>query len=157
MLLLIIILLHCCRHPALEDMIDPVFIRDERMERESAMYKIMNDCFTDPFEDIECEYADVNVQLIERYLREEGELPMENKDQQKVKNEDNFDMKEEEKSYVPGIRKLSFYFPRKSHLDKAQQAMCLRVLLRSHNAERKSINEEERTELQTYMVNRHRY
>lgn len=135
------------RHPALEDIIDNVFIKDERMERESAMYRIMNGNFTNPFEDIESEYADVNVELIKKYLHEDDEISSDTED------EGNSHKQEHTRSYVPGIRKLGFHFPRQSHLNKAQQAMCLRVLLRLSNSEKKGMNEEERRELQEYMVN----
>jgi len=203
-------------------MIDNVFISDERLERESAMYRIMTDSFTDPFEDIENDYADVDIELIKKYLREDGEevsSDIEDENQQEVKDGDNSCMEEQEtscvkeqetscmeeqetscvkeqetscmeeqkifcveeqetscveeqeiscveeqetscveeqeKSYVPGIRKLSFCFPRRSHLDKIQQAMCLRVLLRLSNNEKKKMNMKERKELNQYMVNRH--
>lgn len=162
MLYLIVILLPYCRHPPLEDLIDNVFIRDERMERESAMYKILTGNFTDPLEDIENEYANVDIELVKKYLREDGEVLTDSEDdnqleinQQEAKNEDNSRMQEQERSYVPGIRKLSFGFPRKSRLDKAQQAMCLRVLLRLSDNEKKSMSDEERKEFEQYMVNRH--
>jgi len=205
-ILLLNVISHCCRHAPLEDMIDNVFISDERLERESAMYRIMTDSFTDPFEGIESDYADVDIELIKKYLREDGEevsSDIEYENQQEVKDGDNSCMEdqetscvkeqgiscveeqetscvkeqgifcveeqetscmeeqqtscveEQEKSYVPGIRKLSFCFPRRSRLDKIQQAMCLRVLLRLSNNEKKKMNIKERKELNQYMVNRH--
>ncbi|XP_024869019.1 uncharacterized protein LOC112452837 [Temnothorax curvispinosus] len=141
-------------YPALEDMIDNVFIRDERMERESAMYRIMNDCFTDPFDDIKSDYADVDVELIKKYLREDGEVlssDTEDKDEQEVEHGSNTRV-QKHKFYVPGIRKLPFYFPKRSRLNKEQQTMCLRVLLRLSSNERKGMNDEERKELQEYMA-----
>ncbi|KAG5326460.1 ICE2 protein, partial [Acromyrmex heyeri] len=148
-----------CRYPPLEDLIDNVFIRDERMERESAMYKILTGNFTDPLEDIDNEYANVDLELVKKYLREDGEILTDSEDdnqlevnQQETKNEGNSRMQEQERSYVPGIRKLSFGFPRKSSLDKAQQAMCLRVLLRLSDNEKKSMSDEERKEFEQYMA-----
>lgn len=127
------------------------------MERESVMYKIMTDNFTNPFEGIESEYADVNLELIKKYLHEDGEVSTdtEDEDQQEDKDGDNSHMQEKEKPYVPGIRSSSFYFPRRSRLDRAQQAMCLRVLLRLSNNEKKRMNNYERKEFEQYMVNRH--
>lgn len=159
-MLIIVVLPRHCRHPALEDIIDNVFIKDERMERESAMYRLMNDCFTNPFGDIDNEYADVNVDLIKKYLHEDGEVSTDTEDEdlqvkKEVKHGDNSSMQKQEKPYVPGIKKLPFYFPRRSHLDKAQQTMCLRVLLRLSSYERKGMNETERKELEEYMVNRY--
>ncbi|KYN40421.1 NMDA receptor-regulated protein 2 [Trachymyrmex septentrionalis] len=159
MLYLIVILLLYCRHPLLEDLIDNVFIRDERMERESAMYKILTGNFTDPLEDIDNEYANVDLELVKKYLREDGEVLTDSEDdnqlevnQQEIKSESNSRMQEQERPYVPGIRKLSFGFPRKSSLNKAQQAMCLRVLLRLSNNEKKSMSDEERKEFEQYMA-----
>lgn len=151
---------HHCRHPALEDIIDNVFIKEERMERESAMYRLMNDNFINPFEDIDNEYADVNVELIKKYLHEDGEVSSDTEDEnlqvkEEVKHGGNSSMQKQEKPYVPGIRKLPFYFPRRSHLDKAQQTICLQVLLRLCSNERKGMNETERKELEEYMVNRY--
>lgn len=159
-LVLIVILSHHCRHPALEDIIDNVFIKDERMESESAMYRLMNDNFTNPFEDINNEYADVNVELIKKYLYEDGEVSTTTEDEdsqvkEEVKHGDNSSMQKQEKPYVPGIRKLPFYFPRRSHLDKAQQIMCLRVLLKLSSNEKTGMNETERKEFEEYMVNRY--
>ncbi|XP_028050349.1 uncharacterized protein LOC105838508 [Monomorium pharaonis] len=116
-------------NPALEDIIDEVFIRDERMERESVMYQIMHDNYKDPFEDIENDYDDVDIEQIKKYLREDDEnIPdFEDKKLQKAKNGD-------ERPYVPGIR-TSFRFPRQSYLNKAEQACCLRVILRLSNKE----------------------
>ncbi|KYN14089.1 NMDA receptor-regulated protein 2 [Trachymyrmex cornetzi] len=159
MLYLIVISLLYCRHPPLEDLIDNVFIRDERMERESAMYKILTGNFTDPLEDIDNEYANVDLELVKKYLSEDGEVLTDLEDdnqlevnQQETKNEGNSCMQEQERSYVPGIRKFSFGLPRKSSLDKAQQTMCLRVLLRLSDNEKKSMSDEERKEFEQYMA-----
>ncbi|XP_011708117.1 PREDICTED: little elongation complex subunit 2-like isoform X1 [Wasmannia auropunctata] len=142
-------------YPALEDLIDNVFIRDERMERESAMCRILTDTFTDPFENIESEYDDANVELMKKYLLEDGVdlYKKEREEAQKAeeqKDENNSSVLE--RSYVPGIRRLSTYFPRRSHLDKAEQAMCLRVLLRLADTEKKKLTDEEKKELQQYMA-----
>ncbi|EZA53909.1 hypothetical protein DMN91_009945 [Ooceraea biroi] len=168
--------------PPLEDMIDTVFVRDERMKRESAMYRIMTGNFTDPFEGIEEEYEKVDIELIKRLggvEREEQvrrELGAESSDKssssaenvikehppkedlpekgpaKKTGNPSKEDpLKDEgQMPYIPGIRKLPFYFPRRSHLDKNQQAMCLRVLLR-FSSNKKQITEAEKIELQKYM------
>lgn len=143
-----LILSYRCRHPALEDMIDNVFVRDERMEHESAMYRIMCDSFKNPFEDILNDYADVNIKQIKKYLREDDEEVSPDSE------DENSYMKNERRSYVPGIRKVPFNYPRVSRLNKAQQAICLNVLLRLSNNE-KIINEKQRKEFQEYMVTKH--
>jgi len=145
-------------------MIDTVFIDDERMKRESAMYRIMSDDFTNPFEGIEDEYARVNIELIKHLggneLEEEVQHELktrhiDKKNDAKHIEEQNYSKDEEQKPrfYIPGIRKLPFKFPRGSNLNKIQQAMCLRALLRFSNNENKiEITKIEKTELQNYMV-----
>jgi hypothetical protein len=146
-------------------MIDTVFIDDERMKRESAMYRIMSDDFTNPFEGIEHEYAKVDIELIKHLGGDE--LEKEVQEELKAKNiekkndtakhieKQNYPKDEEQKPrfYIPGIRKPPFKFPRGSDLNKIQQAMCLRVLLRfSNNENNTEITNIEKTELQNYMV-----
>ncbi|XP_012231570.1 uncharacterized protein [Linepithema humile] len=133
-------------HPTLEDLIDDVFIRDERMQDESAMYKILTDCFKDPFEDIESEYAEVDVEQIKQ-LSDDIDISVD-MEEEKFKNKDSV---QEEKSYVPGIRKLPFNFPRRSCLSKPQQAMCLRVLLKLSTKEY-MLTDVQRAEMEAYMA-----
>lgn len=160
----------------MEDISDPVFIHSERLQNESAMHRILADDFTDPFKDIDNEYAQVDIDLIKRLGGEELEKEVlqelestkSNEDKDEMNNEDKETEKMEEeinktkeiparvrgeKYYIPGIRKLPFYFPRRSHLNNKQQATCLRVLLRFSGNENGMITEEEKTELQNYMVN----
>ncbi|CAL7935085.1 unnamed protein product [Xylocopa violacea] len=53
--------------------------------------------------------------------------------------------------YVPGIVKPVFKFPSRSKLNKEQQAMCLRVLLRFSEPDKPKLTQTEREELQKYM------
>jgi len=124
----------------------------------------MSDNFTNPFEGIEHEYAKVDIELIKHLggdeLEEEVQHELKAKnierknDAAKHIKEKNYLKNEEQKSrfYIPGIRKLPFKFPRRSNLNKIQQAMCLRVLLRFSNNEKIEITKIEKTELQNYMV-----
>lgn len=157
---------HYFRNPALEDIIDDVFITDERMERESAMYRIMRDDFKDPFKDIEQDYADVNIELIKKLLAEDsltedteeeeeqkpGNQKKNNKKKKSKIKDSETDWKQEKRSYVPGIRKLQFNFPRRSCLTKPQHIMCLRVLSKLFSNEQKGLNKEEQLELESYIV-----
>ncbi|XP_070158284.1 uncharacterized protein [Polyergus mexicanus] len=148
-------------NPALEDIIDDVFIKDERLERESAMYRIMRDDFTDPFEDIEQDYANVNMELIQKFLSEDPLTDSEEEEEQKTddkkrnrkkKNVDtDYKQNQEKRPYLPGIRKLPFNFPRRSCLTKAEQNMCLRVLLKFNN-KRKELSKEEQSEMESYIA-----
>ncbi|KAL6264947.1 hypothetical protein P5V15_005043 [Pogonomyrmex californicus] len=136
-------------NPLMEDLIDNVFINDERMENESAMYKILNDNFKDPFEGIECEYTEVNVELIKQYLCEDNEDISTDIEEENCEPKNNV---QKHKSYVPGIRILPFYFPRRSWLDSDQQAMCLRVLLRLSSNTNKKLDKKEKMEFEHYMT-----
>lgn len=157
-------------NPALEDMIDDVFITDERMERESAMYKIMRDDFTDPFKDIEEDYANVNIELIKELLTEDSLTNTEDEEEknikdQKLKNnkkknskktnnkkqDDEIDCKKEKRPYVPGIRKSQYYFPRRSCLTKPQHTMCLHVISTLLNS-KQMLSKEEQLEMDTYLA-----
>lgn len=136
----------------MEDIIDNTFINEERLEKESVMHRIMTGNFTDPFKNIEEDYQNVKINLIKDIdpdLNEEsnndievneGEKECESKQINKVK------------CYVPGIVKSIFKFPKKSLLDKEQQAMCLRVLLRFSKSGKLKLTRREREELQKYMV-----
>ncbi|EFN68808.1 NMDA receptor-regulated protein 2 [Camponotus floridanus] len=144
-------------------MIDDVFIEDERLERESAMHRIMRDEFRDPFEDIEQDYANVNMELIKKYLAEDPLTDTEEEEEQKtndkkrnrkrkLKNIDSDCKQTQEKNpYVPGIRKLPFNFPKRSCLTKIQHSMCLRALLKLYNNEQKGLSKEEQLDLESYI------
>lgn len=156
------VIIQYCRNPALEDIIDDVFIRDERLERESAMYRIMRDDFTDPFEDIEQDYANVNMELIQKFLSEDPLTDTEQEEEQKIddkkknRKKKNVDIdckqNQDKRPYLPGIRKLPFNFPKRSCLTKAQQIMCLRVLLKLSNNKQKELSKEEQLEMESYIV-----
>lgn len=129
---------------------DNVFITDERMQRESLMYKVINDCVDDPLEDIESEYAEVNVDLIKQFC---NDIDMDAIDErgETIKKKD---FTQEEQNYIPGIRKLPFNFPKRSCLSKQEQAMCLRVLLKLSGKE-PTLTDVQRSEMEAYMVSRH--
>jgi len=148
-------------------MIDDVFIEDERLERESAMHRIMRDEFRDPFEDIEQDYANVNMELIKKYLAEDPFTDTEEEEEQKTNDKKrnrkkrNIDtdckQTQEKNPYVPGIRKLPFNFPKRSCLTKVQHSMCLRALLKLFNNEQKGLSKEEQLDLESYIVCKDRH
>lgn len=125
------------------------------------MYRIMRDDFTDPFEDIEQDYANVNMELIQKFLSEDPFTDSEEEEEQKTddkkrnrkKKDIDIDCKQnqEKRPYLPGIRKLPFNFPKRSCLTKAEQNMCLRVLLKFSN-KRKELSKEEQSEMESYIV-----
>ncbi|OAD55762.1 hypothetical protein WN48_04294 [Eufriesea mexicana] len=142
------------RHCPLEDLIDATFINGERLEKESVMHKIMTGNFVDPFKNIEEDYKNIELNLlkdidpdIKEEINNDNEIIVkqkwdcEHEDTQKVK------------AYVPGIVKAIFKFPKKSKLDKEQQAMCLRVLLRFSESDKPKITKAQREELQNEDVN----
>ncbi|XP_017759258.1 PREDICTED: uncharacterized protein LOC108550120 [Eufriesea mexicana] len=139
-------------HCPLEDLIDATFINGERLEKESVMHKIMTGNFVDPFKNIEEDYKNIELNLlkdidpdIKEEINNDNEIIVkqkwdcEHEDTQKVK------------AYVPGIVKAIFKFPKKSKLDKEQQAMCLRVLLRFSESDKPKITKAQREELQKYL------
>ncbi|KAG7205175.1 hypothetical protein KM043_018266 [Ampulex compressa] len=139
-------------NPPLEDILDDVFINEERLERESVMHRIITNNFVDPFKDINEDYKGVNIEFIKSQNTRKkknkkckdatvdvtGITPVEHKAL-------------ERKPYVPGILKPSFKFPRTSKLDKSQQNICLRVLIRFSESDKPEIGEMERKELKCYM------
>ncbi|XP_014479488.1 PREDICTED: little elongation complex subunit 2-like [Dinoponera quadriceps] len=164
-------------NPSLENVIDDQFIKDDRIEKDSAMYKIMNGIFTDPFHDIENDYTEINSQSLGEFGKsisdledvikdEENEIEDKNKiDDGKGKEvyyEENIKDLEEcmkkqritnnKNLYIPGMRKQPSNFPRISSLTYSQQAMCSRVLSQLFRYQTMSLSEKEKMELENYMV-----
>ncbi|XP_076548410.1 uncharacterized protein LOC117610656 isoform X6 [Osmia lignaria lignaria] len=142
--------------PPLEDILDNTFFSAERLEKESVMYRIMNGNFIDPFKGIEEDYNNVDINLIKSI---DPELNKEDTDNEittnDTKKESQLQQKKDVKPYVPGITKPIFRFPKKSKLNAAQHAMCLRVLLRFSEADKPKLTPIEREELQTYLNLQH--
>nr|XP_034194184.1 uncharacterized protein LOC117610656 isoform X7 [Osmia lignaria] len=144
------------RKPPLEDILDNTFFSAERLEKESVMYRIMNGNFIDPFKGIEEDYNNVDINLIKSI---DPELNKEDTDNEittnDTKKESQLQQKKDVKPNVPGITKPIFRFPKKSKLNAAQHAMCLRVLLRFSEADKPKLTPIEREELQTYLNLQH--
>ncbi|XP_029053791.1 uncharacterized protein LOC114881233 isoform X5 [Osmia bicornis bicornis] len=144
------------RKPPLEDILDNTFFSAERSEKESVMYRIMNGNFIDPFKGIEEDYNNVDINLIKSI---NPELNKEDTDNEittnDTKKESQLQQKKDVKLYVPGITKPIFRFPKKSKLNAAQHAMCLRVLLRFSEADKPKLTPIEREELQIYLNLQH--
>nr|XP_034194175.1 uncharacterized protein LOC117610656 isoform X2 [Osmia lignaria]XP_034194176.1 uncharacterized protein LOC117610656 isoform X2 [Osmia lignaria]XP_034194177.1 uncharacterized protein LOC117610656 isoform X2 [Osmia lignaria]XP_034194178.1 uncharacterized protein LOC117610656 isoform X2 [Osmia lignaria] len=142
--------------PPLEDILDNTFFSAERLEKESVMYRIMNGNFIDPFKGIEEDYNNVDINLIKSI---DPELNKEDTDNEittnDTKKESQLQQKKDVKPNVPGITKPIFRFPKKSKLNAAQHAMCLRVLLRFSEADKPKLTPIEREELQTYLNLQH--
>ncbi|XP_012260230.2 little elongation complex subunit 2-like isoform X2 [Athalia rosae] len=125
-------------HPPIEDMIDNVFVNEQRMKDESVIYKILNGAFTNPLAELE---SDDGEEVEEN--SKSGSL-----DPKKLSdNQPNTPMK---KPWVPGVVKAPFLFPRTSNLSKNQQAICLRVLLLFSGHEKPEMNQQSRNELELY-------
>lgn len=141
------------------------------MEKDSAIYKIINGIFTDPFDNIEEDCDKINIQLLKQFgvnglEEDEDESKDENKYEIKKRIDEQFEQNTKKRQefkekqeiiykkdvpYIPGMRKLPSLFPRKSSLDFNQHAMCVRALSRlfSHQV---LISAEEKAELEHYMV-----
>ncbi|KAK1129044.1 hypothetical protein K0M31_020177 [Melipona bicolor] len=125
----------------LEDLIDNTFISEERLEKESVIYKILTGNFKDPFKNIEEDCKDVEIDLMKDADPDLNEMKKECEVKQVKKIN----------RYVPGSFKPIFKFPKKSKLNKEQQAMCLRVLLRFSKSNKPKLTQKEREELKKYM------
>lgn len=154
------------------------------MKTESAMYKILIGNFKDPFKDIEDDYAKVDLNLIKEFggdlslSDEDDSINEEKQDEQDTKSsgkkqtknipkknnstpgekENNFVQERKEnvqRPYIPGIRKPPSPYPRQSHMNKIQHAVCLRVLLQSFSNQKKGMSVDERKEFESYMVNKY--
>lgn len=135
-------------------MLDNTFINHERLGKESVMHKIMAGTFADPFKNIEDDYKDIKPHLMGD-IESETDTGDNGDDTETTKVGKGNESKKAKKmkSYVPGIVKPIFKFPKMSKLNKEQQAMCLRVLLRFSESDKPKITQTEREELQNYMVN----
>ncbi|XP_076645747.1 uncharacterized protein LOC143355113 [Halictus rubicundus] len=140
----------------LEDIIDNTFIEEERLERESVMCRMVTGNFTDPFKNIDEDYENVKINLMEGVQKEldktdENDNAENVKKKKKNQNEVQVKQSKKSKSYVPGIIKPMFKFPKRSKLNTQQQALCLRVLLRFSESNKPKLTQIEREELNKYM------
>lgn len=126
---------------ALEDLIDDTFVNEGRFKKESAMYQIMNGNFKDPFKDIEEDYKDVKINLMKDADPDLNKMEKEYKSKHTKKI----------KCYIPGIIKPKFKSFKKSKLNKEQQAMCLRVLLKFSKSDKPKPTQIEKKEMKAYM------
>lgn len=132
------------------------------------MHRILADSFTDPFKDMEEDYAAVDIEKIKLLSgdididddeeEEEDEQTIEDinkdkKDNTKQKNDCVYNR--QKRTYIPGLKKQSSNYPRMSRLNETQHAVYLRALLRLLSSEKKPITKEEKQELEMYMVNSH--
>ncbi|XP_015604752.1 little elongation complex subunit 2 [Cephus cinctus] len=168
-------------NPPLEDMLDNVFINEERMIAESVMYKIMRGGFTDPFAESEFEdetdteisddkINDVsknidtgtntvsnNITLVvkkatkKRTKSKKKANDVQKRQQNAAALNEELQLKNKKRKYVPGIVRCPIKFPRPSFLTKEQQALCLRVLLRFSGSEKPEVTQTNREELETYI------
>ncbi|XP_076289652.1 uncharacterized protein LOC143213566 isoform X2 [Lasioglossum baleicum] len=144
------------RHQPLDDIIDNTFIEEGRLERESAMCRMVTGNFTDPFKDIDEDYKEVKINLmggIQMELDKTDKNDSAGSVKKKKEQQNNVQVKQKKKStsYVPGIMKPMFKFPRMSRLNIQQQALCLRVLLRFSESSKPKLTQIEREELKKYM------
>ncbi|XP_046473537.1 little elongation complex subunit 2 isoform X1 [Neodiprion pinetum] len=133
-------------YPPLEDMIDDVFIHEERLKNESAMYRIMQGVFTDPFTDFESDDDDDRD-------KDDGSSSDNDSDGVRVAGKESkrppLTVKKWE--WVPGLEKPPFQFPRLSVLTKEEHAICLKVLKQFSGSEKPQMNQQNRSELEQYM------
>ncbi|XP_012275957.1 uncharacterized protein LOC105697317 [Orussus abietinus] len=145
--------------PALDDIVDNVFINEDRLKREGTMYKIMLGEFKDPFAmgDSDSDVTEETLEEMEVNFKKditEGETPnvSNNKKRSIGKMLNDATMPQEsKKDYVPGVVKCDFKFPRYSTLNVDEHALCLRVILRFSGSEKPEVTQTTRQELNTYM------
>ncbi|XP_015118820.1 uncharacterized protein LOC107042333 [Diachasma alloeum] len=140
-------------NPSINDIIDDEFINGERLERESAMYKILRGNFTDPFADIHEDFLD----LVSKADIDANEQEKERKklviNEESPKEESEKNIVEEVKKhakYYPGISRAKAKFPRWSSLTEKQHAACVRVLLQFSAPGKPDISKINREDLDTY-------
>lgn len=142
------------RNPPLEDMLETRFVNNDRLQSISAMYRLLRGTFSDPFEDLHEDYADlVTAEMTDQIKAEEKEKKQKAASKKapasKAKNNDPVPVKT---GYVPGMPKRWIKYPRLSSLYTNQQELCVRVMLRFSGSQKPEISPAEKSELQTYMV-----
>ncbi|XP_063992308.1 uncharacterized protein LOC135170433 [Diachasmimorpha longicaudata] len=138
-------------NPSLNDIIDDQFIDGERLERESAMYKILRGNFTDPFADVHEDFVDLVTKADIDANEHEKETKKIDIDEEKVKDDEkNVDETKRHAKYYPGIVRAKAKFPRWSSLTVEQHAACVRVLLQFSAPGKPDISKNNREDLATY-------
>lgn len=74
------------RYSPLENIIDDTFVTNKGIEKDSSMHKILLGTFTDPFKDIEEDYAHVDIELIKHFNGKLNRFGKKEEDEQKTKN-----------------------------------------------------------------------
>ncbi|XP_011298787.1 uncharacterized protein [Fopius arisanus] len=136
-------------NPSINDIIDNEFVDGERLERESAMYRILRGTFTDPFidayEDFKGSITQVDIDANEK----QKQAIIEEKNKIKETTVEEGEAGKHAK-YYPGIRKTKAKFPRFSSLSADQHSACLRVLLQFSAPGKPDISKINREDLEMY-------
>lgn len=144
----------------MEDIIDDVFINEQRLKDESAMYRILKGVFKNPFTDLESDDGEEDEDKEEEDKKLEGDKSVNNdrNGDERTKNKEAEAETEDThvqrtKEWIPNLGKtLPFKFPRASRLTRTEHAICLRVLLHFSGSEKPEINQNIRNEMELYMV-----
>lgn len=130
------------RNLPLENLIDDVFISDERLERDSATHKLLNGTFTDPFKDIEEDCTEINLDALKHYAKDIWEKsnlgnPGENEDEEQQNTKKFKKTLKEQKtlgnkdSHVADTRKLPPESCKESNVNATQQTPTQKYLYKT--------------------------
>lgn len=143
-------------------MIDNEFVNVERLEQDSAMYRLMYGTFTDPMKDLHEDFlssitpeninhAKLHAQEVAQTMREQAASTAAAKSQGPQVDVIQPELK---RCYVPAVYKPPFRLPRVSSLTREQQALCLKIILNfSRNCKPENLSAADKEELKTYLVN----
>nr|XP_050853419.1 little elongation complex subunit 2-like isoform X1 [Vespula vulgaris] len=132
-------------NPSLNDILDDVFINEERLTRESVMYRLLHGNFVNPFDNMDEDYEAVKIDMIS----EDPNSQEENKNNVMVNDISQKELKEK-KIYVPGLVKRPCKFPKMSELNIEEQHACLRTLLTFSTSEKPNLTAKDKKDLAIY-------
>lgn len=126
---------------------DDVFINEERLTRDSVMYRLLHGNFVNPFDNMDEDYKAVKMDMI----TEDQNSQEKNKNNATVNNDSQQEFKGK-KMYVPGLVKRPCKFPKMSELNIEEQQACLRTLLTFSASEKPNLTVKDKKDLAIYFV-----
>ncbi|XP_035719890.1 little elongation complex subunit 2-like [Vespa mandarinia] len=132
-------------NPSLNDILDDVFINEERLTRESVMYRLLHGNFVNPFDNMDEDYEAVKMDVIS----EDQNSQEKNKNNATVNDILQQELKEK-KVYVPGLVRRPCKFPKTSELNIEEQQACLRTLLTFSASEKPNLTVNDKKDLAVY-------
>ncbi|XP_074107925.1 uncharacterized protein LOC141533124 [Cotesia typhae] len=134
-------------NPPTSDVVDEVFINEDRLESTSVMYQLIREMLVDPTKEVYKKYIDkITPDDIKTYKAMIAKLTAEkNLKRRKKEGDDSVEQEiESPRSYVPGMpKKLDIRFPRPSNLTAEQQALGVKIYT--------NLSQMKKPELEAYM------